>query len=237
MYFFSLLVCGFSLVLSFLLVRQEKVEAELAVMKQMEYERSKQYEQSKENIDLINIKCHDLRHQIRQLKKDISNVNEKELESIEHQIRIYDTKVKTGNIALDTILTEKSLICQKNSILFDCIIDGQLLHFIPEEEIYSLFGNIIDNAIESTMKVEEKDFRIITLKISSAVGGVYIMQENPYAGEIEIKNGLPVTKKNADYHGFGMKSIRNIVDRHNGILKIDADKNSFRLQIFFSELS
>ena len=52
-----------------------------------------------------------------------------------------------------------------------------------------------------------------------------------------IKNGLPVTKKNADYHGFGMKSIRNIVDRHNGILKIDADKNSFRLQIFFSELS
>ena len=87
------------------------------------------------------------------------------------------------------------------------------------------------------MKVEEKDFRIITLKISSAVGGVYIMQENPYAGEIEIKNGLPVTKKNADYHGFGMKSIRNIVDRHNGILKIDADKNSFRLQIFFSELS
>ena len=34
-----------------------------------------------------------------------------------------------------------------------------------------------------------------------------------------------------------MKSIRNIVDRHNGILKIDADKNSFRLQIFFSELS
>ena len=237
MYFFSLLVCWFSLVLSFLLVRQEKVEAELAVMKQMEYERSKQYEQSKENIDLINIKCHDLRHQIRQLKKDISNVNEKELESIEHQIRIYDTKVKTGNIALDTILTEKSLICQKNSILFDCIIDGQLLHFIPEEEIYSLFGNIIDNAIESTMKVEEKDFRIITLKISSAVGGVYIMQENPYAGELEIKNGLPVTKKNADYHGFGMKSIRNIVDRHNGILKIDADKNSFRLQIFFSELS
>lgn len=233
MYVFNLIICLVILVMSFSLLHIEKSHIQMSVLKQINYEKTKQYEMSKQNIELINLKCHDLRHQIRALKSDINSINKDELESIEKQIRIYDSKVKTGNQALDTLLREKSMICLKNNIVFDCIIDGEKLSFMPDEEIYTLFGNILDNAIESSLKIENKDKRIITLKINEELGGVHILQENTFIGKLILKNGLPVTNKNPMYHGYGMKSINNTVNKYDGTLKISCDEERFQLQIFF----
>ena len=73
---------------------------------------------------------------------------EKNLKELEQSIRIYDSIVKTGNEILDTLLSEKSLICEARDITMHCVIDGKKLFFMDSIDIYALFGNAIDNAIE-----------------------------------------------------------------------------------------
>ncbi len=216
--------------------KQIELESEIVAVNQLRHQEEKQYEMTKESIDLINIKCHDLRHQIRELSQGRTMVSKEELESIEDAIRIYDTKMKTGNTSLDILLQEKSLICAKNSITFDCIIDGKQLKFIKDSDIYSLFGNILDNAIESCLKLENKDQRTITLKVKKIANGVFCYEENPIYTPIYFKDGLPIsTKGDNRYHGFGMKSIANIVNSYQGTLKIKSERNRFCLSIFFPE--
>lgn len=235
----------FAFISSFLIIRlllgnvkQSELESEIVAINELRHQEEKQYEMSKESIDLINIKCHDLRHQIRSLSKNNTTINKEELENIEKAIRIYDTKMKTENASLDIILQEKSLICEKNQITFDCIIDGKQLSFIKESDIYSLFGNIIDNAIESCLKINNPDKRTITLKIKRIANGVFCYEENPTQSKISFKDGLPISTKNDNrYHGFGMKSILNIVNFYHGTLKVKVENERFCLSIFFPEKS
>jgi hypothetical protein len=214
--------------------KEVSLKNEIQAINQLRYQEEKQYRMSKESIDLINIKCHDLRHQIRSLKNSGKAISQEELSQIEDAIRIYDTRVKTGNTSLDFILQEKSLICQKNHITFDYIIDGQQISFMKENDIYSLFGNVIDNGIEGCLKLEKSEERNIRLKIKSAANGVIFVEENPYYGNLTLKDGLPVsTKGDVRYHGFGMKSIAHIVNTYHGTMRISTNDNIFTISIFF----
>lgn len=210
---------------------------EISAVNQMRHEEEKQYQVTKETIDLINIKCHDLRHQIRKLGEGENTVSKEQLKEMEDAIRIYDTRLKTGNAPLDLILQEKGLICRKENIVFDCIIDGKLLSFMEDGEIYSLFGNVIENAIEASKEVENVRERVITLKIKKVAGGVFCYEENRTQGNLVFKDGLPVTTKNdAKYHGYGMKSIQMTVNRYHGTLSVKAEGNRFMLSLFFPEI-
>ena len=108
----NILCCLFALLLQFGMVTRKKLEHERDMVRHLWEKDKEQYTLSKENIDIINLKCHDLRHQIR----EIGNrrvLDEDAIKEIESAIKIYDGAVKTGNEALDVILTEKSLYCQK----------------------------------------------------------------------------------------------------------------------------
>ena len=194
------------------------------------------FEKEKENVDLINIKCHDLKHQIRNFgnKANISNETVKELENI---INIYDSNIKTNNDALDLILTEKSLLCQKKNINLKCFADCSKLNFIAEADLYSLFGNMIDNAIEAVTKIEDVNKRSISLIVRNALSCTSIFISNYYEGKIILdNNGMPkTTKANNGYHGYGLKSIKLIVDKYDGDFKIDIKDSIFMIQILFTE--
>lgn len=60
------------------------------------------------------------------------------------------TLVHTGNDALDAILSEKGLACEQGGIAFRCMADGAAVGFMAPTDIYSLFGNALDNAIEAS---------------------------------------------------------------------------------------
>jgi hypothetical protein len=234
-FIFNMLSSVMILFIMFSLVHEKKLENEVVAINQMRHEEEKQYALSKETIDLINIKCHDLRHQIRALQTSHSTISPEEIKSIEDATRIYDTRIKTGNPSLDIILQEKALLCNEHGILFSCITDGSALNFITESDIYALFGNILDNAIESVLRLPEEK-RSITLKIKKAPGGAFAYEENPYLGDLKFRDGLPVSTKNDDrYHGFGMKSIRAIVLHYEGTMDIKAEEGLFRLSILFPD--
>ncbi len=227
--------CIMIYVVMFSFAKEKRLQSEIAAIEQMRHQEAKQYEINKKTIDLINIKTHDLRHQIRELKRSGRVVTKEVLDEIEEATRIYNTRMRTGNESLDVILQEKSLICKDNGISFNCIIDGQAMSFMRESDIYSLFGNIVDNAIEASISVSNLSERVITLKISKVAGGVFAYEENRYSGKVFFKDGLPVSQKNQDYHGFGMKSIKQISDSYYGTMDIAAKNGLFSIGIYFDD--
>lgn len=228
---YNILCCLLSLYLQFEVSVRKKLEDSLVRVEQMWYQAKSQYEISKENIEMINVKCHDLKHQIRTLQNGA--ISPEVLRDLENRIQIYDSNVKTGNDALDIILTEKSLLCNKNSITISIMADADKLGFMAKDDIYALFGNILDNAIEALLKVEA-DRRMITLNIKMVGDMLVIRESNCYDGEIKFLNGLPQsTKQDAKYHGYGLKSIQYIVDRYDGDLTVKADGGEFSVNILF----
>ena len=212
---------------------RKNLENEHEVLKQLRRQEKRQYSISKETIDMINIKCHDMKHQIHQLRHSGSITNEA-LKEVENSIDIYDSIVKTGCDALDVILAEKSPFCQKNSISINCIVDGEKLSFIRETDIYSLFGNLLDNAIRSVMELEEEK-RVISLTVKSRGQLLSVNSHNLYTGELHFENGIPkTTNSNKDIHGFGIKSMMMTVQKYGGNLSLQANDGTFNVNILFN---
>lgn len=225
--------CIFVLTAQFNLLAKKNAQEELSVVEKMWSQEEKQYAMLKENIDYINIKCHDLKHQIRQFGQQCS-LDDKSISSMMKKVSMYDSSLKTGNEALDVLLMEKTLTCKNNDIKITCMADGSLISFMEETEIYSLLGNALDNAIESLEKVEDKEKRVLGLIIKSANSFVSIHIYNYCAKCPKFKDGLPqTTKENKKDHGYGLKSMKLITEKYGGNMNASFDKETFNLDFLF----
>ena len=80
---------------------------------------------------------------------------------------------------------------------------------MEDMDISALFGNILDNAIESVQKLNEQEKRLIHLSVAKQKQFLRIRCENYCEEQLKFENGMPVTtKKDRRFHGFGMKSIK-----------------------------
>ncbi len=192
-----------------------------------------QYRESKENIDMINQKYHDLKHQIAVLRSEgDSEKRNQYLDEMEQGIKEYEAQNKTGNAVLDTVLTSKSTYCAKHDISMTCVADGSLLDNMHVTDICTIFGNALDNAIEYELQVEDKEKRMIHLSVSAMNEFTLICVENYYEGKLVLKDGLPeTTKPDKQNHGFGIKSIRSTVQKYDGVVTISQDGEWFVLKI------
>lgn len=226
---FAVICCMVSLCSALNLFEAGQYRYELDMVEQLDRKRREQYEIQKDTIDAVNIKCHDLKKMISSVLGKRNILSDAELEKLEGQISIYDAIVKTGNDALDLILTEKSLYCEKNNIKLTIMAEGGDLSFMSDADIYSLFGNILDNAVEAVMKVEPER-RAVTLSIKTVGNMIVVHEQNYFAGKIKFVNGTPATSKNdTSQHGYGILSIRRIVEKYGGGLDISADGDIYTL--------
>lgn len=151
-------------------------------------EKKQQYETASENIEMLKIYCHDLKHFAHKFGKDESCGLK---EHLEETSSIYDGFYKTGNKALDVVLTEKNFICIKENIRLTAMCDGEKLDFMPAHEIYALFGNILDNGIEAVRALPDADMRVIILKIIAQNEMLSIRQQNYTTTPLAFAGGLP----------------------------------------------
>lgn len=192
-----------------------------------------QYKQSRDSIEIINMKYHDMKHQINILR----GMNDSEqraalLDRMEADIKAYELQYKTGNSVLDTVLTSKSMQCDKHGITMIVVADGALLDFMDAMDICSIFGNALDNAIEATMKLEDKEKRLIHVNVSQFKSFVMIRFENYFKGNLKKEGAsFKTTKKNAEDHGYGIKSINYTVEKYDGAVDIKANDKWFEIKI------
>lgn len=202
----------------------------LQTMLHMQYEN---YRVSEETIALVDQKYHDLKHQIRLLRSEMDSETKLEyLDRMEQEIRQYEVQNKTGNRVLDTLLSAKSLQCQHQGISLTCVADGAELSFMHPMDLSALFGNALDNAIEGVCKLADPEKRLIHVSIARQKQFLRIRVENCYEGELAYENGIPATtKQDKRFHGFGLKSIRDVVSKYNGSMTISTQGEWFELRI------
>lgn len=211
-------------------------ESEIVTMDSMLKSQYNQYRNYQESIDLINMKYHDLKHQIAGLRAETDIDKRTEwLDAMEDDIRGFESVTNTGNKVLDTIIAGKIMHGQKYDIKFTCVIDGKLLEFMHVTDICTIFGNAIDNAIENVVMIKDIEKRIIHVTVSAKNKFVLIQFQNYCEVKPnEDKRGIRLfesSKADKRNHGFGLKSIQYTVDKYDGTMKAGMNKDWFELTI------
>lgn len=225
---------GLVILFAYHILRQEmQVKYDLEAMRNILQSQYSQYRKSGESIEMVNRKYHDLKHQISVLRAEQDSAKRLAfLDEMESEIRTYEAQNKTGNSVVDTILTGKSMTCQRHEIELTSVVDGKLLNFIHVMDICTILGNALDNAIECAIQIEDKEKRLIHAEVLSKKEFVVMRFENYFEGNIQFENNQPATTKaNKEYHGYGIKSIKYTVKKYNGWVTIDTKDNWFKLNV------
>lgn len=228
---YAILCCLFVLWIQTSMNEKVAAEVELSMQQMLFRKQKEQFELSRDNIDLINRKCHDLKHQIAAIRTMSSDMQRnKSLNEIEDSVMIYDSVIKTGNVVLDTILTERSLYCEKEKIEWTCMAEGSCLDFVDPIDLYTLLGNALDNAIEAINQLQDLDQKVLSVNIYNRARLVVIEVQNYYQNEIQMEDGKPVTsKEDIGYHGIGIHSIEYTAKKYHGSVSISIENHIFNL--------
>ena len=208
------------------ILQRSDAEWDNMVLQQMMRQQRQQMELSKETVELINIKCHDIRKQLYTLG---SRVPTEELDELKKAVDIYGSTVKTGNETLDVLLAERSIVCKGRGIQLDYIADGAKLDFLKPGEVYSLFGNALDNAIESVLAEPDPEKRLLRVAIYNQSGCVMLRFENYCAQPVELgADGLPVHNAHG---GYDLQGVRAAAQHHDGTMTLHWADGWFTLRI------
>ena len=145
---YGLLTCLFLLLCLFNNAYNKTLKAEVETIQLLWQKDRQQYGISKQNVEFMNMKFHDLKYYI---SNNVNFDGEKTKEEISRCLELYDSVYHTENEVFRRVLTEKKILCDKSGIRFSCIADGKLLSMLNSSDL-SLFGNAIDNAIECLKK-------------------------------------------------------------------------------------
>lgn len=224
--------CIFLLTVQYSLFRMRALFLENARLEQFLHNSEKHYELSRESIEIINRKCHDLKHQLKLLSQVSEQDRQKYIQEAQKNIMFYQQLVHSDSEVINTILAEKGLLCEEHDIMFRCSVEHVELDFIKVADLYAILGNAIDNAIEYVEHFQDAQMRVINLNISSRNQFLNLQINNPYEGLDLAPDVLPqTTKGNRTEHGFGLKSIQYLVKQYGGAMAINTDNHLFTLQI------
>lgn len=137
----------------------------------------------------------------------------------------------SGNQILDLMIDAHYDEIIKNNIRLQLNIQKFDLNQVKINDLSTIYGNILDNAIESCMMCEDKYIEI-TFK---QIGSYYIMRFMNSCCYVNSDNGTFTTTKSKDYHGFGLTNIKETVEKYEGSadFKYDAEENEFISTIRF----
>lgn len=155
------------------------------------------------------------------------NYTKELVENAEHYRHI----ISMPYLTLQAIVNYKLAIARNENIDVKVEVELPRELKINEFDIGIVLGNLIDNSIEALKKVEAKK-RYLILKLTYKHSYMLIYIENPYALLVKQKHDQYITiKQDMDNHGYGLSNIKNIVEKYDGILKIDHSDNIFKVDV------
>lgn len=231
---YDIICCVCCLFIQFSISRMEVDKQDKKMLKTILNESSKQHELSKQAVAMMNIKFHDIKNRLDNLQKMIGTADsESNLSELKRTVQIYASMANTGNSTLDAVLMEKGLLCEMNNVHFSYIADGKLISFMDITDVFSLFNNLLDNAIECVLKEENMDKRIVSMNITRAGDAVVINVENYCPYKVDFSAPL-TTKKDKALHGIGMKGINYVVEKYDGTINYSQEDNIVCASVLFN---
>lgn len=232
---YAIAFCCLILALEYTHQKQLFAQAELAVSHELLHVHEQQFRLTRDNIDLINRKCHDMKHQVTVLmaqKDGTGELTKRYGHEILKMIEVYDNSIDTGNEVLNTVLRDKSLYCSMNDINWMCAAHGEQLNFMNPLDLVCIIGNALDNAVEAVERIPDKKRQIISVKIATVSSMMQILIENTFDGEVHTADGQLLTRKqDAHNHGLGVRSIRATTEKYGGYASTTTEGDTFILNI------
>lgn len=215
------------------LFKKSRMEKELNALNFLYSCEQQQFAAARQNVSMVTSKCEELEQMIRQMQQYLpQELRQENRNSLEDAIRACDTMVKTGNDVLDIVLTEKNLLAQASGIQVNCVADGKLLDFMEVVDIYAMFSNALDNAIEAVEKLPERSHRLIDVLVHENQNFLVINISNPLKASLEFEEDLPVTTKSKKgFHGYGLRVLRHAVEKYHGMISIETAGGFFTLKV------
>ena len=184
-------------------------------------------DQIKEKVDMMNKLNHDMKNHKIVIQKMINNLDDNSnINNYINELFGDDISyISTDNNAINYIINEKIKNSQKYNIDFKCIIQGNLKESISTTDLTIVIGNLLDNAIEASLKTND---RHIQIKIIKDDYKLVISVSNTYNGTIlEKKGNIISTKKDKNKHGYGISNIKLICNKYHGSSYIEYSSNMF----------
>ena len=219
---------GFQINISELLTQKELYAMRHVLSSQ--YEQFRNYQESEEMLHMMQ---HDLKHQIEGLRGE-TNEQKREawLDKIENELDKWWLPQRTGNAVFDTILSAKLRKARQLDVRVTCVADGALLNRLHVADICTIFGNALDNALESVVMIPDPQKRLIHVSVSAQKNFIFINISNTLGTDlIESEDSLLTTKEDKRNHGYGLKGIKYAAGKYGGHVAYKAEDGWFRLNI------
>lgn len=160
---------------------------------------------------------------------------ERYIEELSEQSHARLLPAKSGSDTVDLLLFKKQEQAGEAGVRLkfkmDCSLEGIS---VSDYELCSLFGNLLDNAIEAAGKVTREE-PVVFLHMDRQNSMLFISCENPYEGQLIEQNGeLKTTKKDTTRHGIGLASVKHICKKYNGSVELETENQLFRVSVLLN---
>lgn len=195
----------------------------------LEYELMKEKEKySKESMEIIKRSNeelrefkHDLKNYLLPLQEAMETMPQSEMvkvwEKINQKIEDVQTLIQTGNSYVDSMINTKITLARSEKVDVKCTILSKM-EGIDDLEFCTVFGNLMDNAIEAERKVTGK--KEIIIFVEEKMGYLRLEIQNKIEKSVLNENSsLNTTKKDTSSHGIGHKSVKRTMQKVGGALK------------------
>lgn len=208
-------------------------EIEQITMQQQIIMYRNQFDLMKQSEGKIRLLRHDLKKHMLILTQYMQKGNFEEAQAYAEQIaqnaNASGEFVKTGNSGIDCIVNHMLARAEQLQCKWNAAIQAPEASFMPDFDLNMLLGNLFENALEAVEKAGQKN---LDLYISYRKGVLYVSLYNTYSGSVRKKGEeYFTTKKNRGGHGLGMKSVRYIVEKYRGEMKVQNTNELFKVDI------
>lgn len=211
-----------------------KKEKEAAKLEQRRLLETENLEQIKVATDTYQKLKHDLKSHLGVVYGSLNEKNydsaEKYIQTLYNDLNQYASVYSTENPYLNSLLSQKKDFAEKNNINFTVTIGYTGSYPIADTELCSLIGNALNNAFEACIK--SNTHKEVELLITSKQKMIRIDIKNTTNGQYLLNGKELITTKNEKGHGFGIKRMRDILQRAGGFMRWKNEDKSFELEMW-----
>lgn len=203
---------------------------ELQIQYQREYDSSEYYKMLAQQHEDQSILIHDIKKHLNSIAVLNEQGNQQEIATYIN--RIIDSDLRSSvrvcdNELLNVVLSRYLRLCQKKRIDFKPDIRSCCVDFLEENDLTALFCNLLDNAVESAEKQDNSFIELNVSKKETTPFTLLIMTNSCRIDPFSPETGTLITrKKDKLRHGYGIKSIKRIVNKYNGDIQMYYDKEN-----------
>lgn len=180
---------------------------------------------------------HDLRNHISLL---YLLLQEEKYDQMRDYLKVFGEEVdrialpaKSGNLIVDAVLADKAARAKRENIEVKvelCDLTGLCL---KPDEICSLFGNLLDNAMEACQKVDGEKKITVTCRVwrEETYLSVRNTMEEKTSGQDNLLVSHKKDRENVVGHGLGLRSVERVVNRYGGEMVTDAEGGIFTVAV------